>query len=285
DPCAGTELYFSQTARPFHSPQTQSVSCDARFISTQGKELSMPIFTQIMNLMQAKLCARLVLESDTGAVAYHKDGTCSPTTEAFSNAEMEELLSEILTEDHRASFEAGSPVHFAHPHNGNAVNVMISRLEGRLRISIDLPAEPSPARTGVPPSLPANPFIPRTVPFSLRWSDTGIRLFAATFGIVLGLGTSVAVYSGAGKQSLLGRMFNLDDVQALVPVSISCMFFWAATLCVLRWVRVKQAEGISSRSLLLDEVKALSSARLPDLARELDHPACHASPLLRRVHA
>jgi biopolymer transport protein ExbB/TolQ len=88
-------------------------------------------------------------------------------------------------------------------------------------------------------------------------------------------------------QRLVGRDATvLQRLEAAIPVAISCFFFWAITVCYLRWRRLRALERISSRELLEYTTNLLRSQQGIDvLHQELKTPQCQASPLLRRLHA
>ncbi|MCI0356160.1 MAG: MotA/TolQ/ExbB proton channel family protein, partial [Acidobacteria bacterium] len=160
----------------------------------------------------------------------------------------------------------------------------------------ELPPHAAPVREE-PPSAhstasAAGPLVPRphlAVPTKLsrilRLLETRLRALAAAVGLALGLITSALIYLLANKEGMLGHMFNLRSLPTAIPVAISCMFFWAATLCCLRWVRLRELERISTKSLLLQATQLLNATGPADLDEKIKGGACEASPLLRRLRA
>jgi biopolymer transport protein ExbB/TolQ len=247
-----------------------------------------PLLTGVLGILQAKLCSRLVIESGKTVLAYRKDGTSAEVSEVFSHTQLSEMLAQSIPGEHRVPFSIGQAVRFALNHDGVVVNFDVAQLDGVLRLTAEISADsPPPAAQALQTAelLPPRSAIPTDVPFALKWSERGIRFFSATVGILLGLGVSVAAYSLSSRTSLLGRMFNLDQVQALVPVSICCMFFWAVTLAVLRWWRLRRLENLSKTNLLVEIVRDLPNKHLPEISKDLETPAAQASPLFRRLGA
>jgi biopolymer transport protein ExbB/TolQ len=101
----------------------------------------------------------------------------------------------------------------------------------------------------------------------------------------MGLAVSVALFALNSKQSLLGQMFNLNSIMALAPISMSCLFFWGVMLCILRWLRLRQAEQVSSKIILSKVTSSLGTTTLSGIMASLSSPGTTISPLLRRVQA
>lgn len=247
-----------------------------------------PLLTGVLGILQAKLCSRLVIESGKTVLAYRKDGTSAEVSEVFSHAQLSEMLAQSIPGEHRVPFSIGQPVRFTLNHDGATVNFDVAQMDGVLRLTAEISPDSHPPAVHAPETeelLRPGSVIPTNVPFALKWSERGIRFFSATAGILLGLGVSVAAYSLSSRASLLGRMFNLDQVQALVPVSICCMFFWAVILTVLRWWRLRRLEKLSKTDLLVEVIRDLPNKHLPELSKDLETPAAQASPLFRRLGA
>lgn len=147
------------------------------------------------------------------------------------------------------------------------------------------PISAEPPRIPEPPKLSANPAFPSQPLPILRQSESRLKLRAALAGAALGIVSSLLIFLIAGKGSLLGEMFNLRRFSTVIPVIISCLFFWGALLCVWRRLRLRELERTSPKSLLLDATRVLSSEGLPELAAQLEHDDCGLSPLLRRLQA
>ncbi|MGH9769908.1 MAG: hypothetical protein ACREAB_20990, partial [Blastocatellia bacterium] len=143
----------------------------------------------------------------------------------------------------------------------------------------------APERTPAPLKLSANPAFPSRQPRILQHPESRLKLWAALAGVVLGIISSLLIFLIARKGSLLGEMFNLRRFSTVIPIAISCLFFWGALICVWRWLRLRELERTSPKSLLLDATRVLSPGGLPELAAQLEHDDCGLSPLLRRLQA
>jgi biopolymer transport protein ExbB/TolQ len=248
----------------------------------------MSLLNQFLDLMNARLCNQLLIESNKAAVACCGAGQFPETTEVFSHAQLSSLLAEILPAELRGSLNAGWPARFRHRHEGAVLDFDVVPNNGSFRVSVERAVSaggpgPSPGPAAVSSSV-AGPPDTGAAAF-LNWSERKIRLCAASLGVVLGLGLSLGFYFLADKQSLLGRMFNFNEVQALVPMSITCMFLWAGFLCLLRWVRLGRLELVSGRQLLIEAIKLFSNKPLVAAAKELEDRALPGSPLFRRLTA
>ncbi len=136
-----------------------------------------------------------------------------------------------------------------------------------------------------PRLLRSNASFPRMMPRSLGWSENRIRLTGAIAGLVFGLGTALLAYWLPSEGSLLRRMFDPTNLMTAIPVSISCLFFWALTICCLRWLRLRALERVSKTGLLLDATRLLAATGPDYVAEELENEAVASSPLLRRLQA
>jgi biopolymer transport protein ExbB/TolQ len=270
--------------------------------------------------MQSQQCEHLVLESDREFILYRADGSRATTEDRLSQTQIQELLEEILPDAQRSLYASGVPVAFQYAYGDRVVNVGASQSDDNIRVSIAFgtaptlaftaptsPMEPSvaeakpqgssseaqravaPSETQIPPAKPpslrAHPAFPHGILKSLRWSEAQIRMRSGIGGLALGLITSLAAALLAPKGSLLGQMFDLRNVTTVVPFFISCMFFWAASICWLRWRRLRDLERISSRSLLLEATQFLRNSTLTELDTELKGEEVQVSPLLRRLQA
>jgi|GEM_PF-6441740 len=134
-------------------------------------------------------------------------------------------------------------------------------------------------------SLKLNPDYPSGVSGSLLLPEAKLKIRAAIIGISTGVVTSLLIALITKKDSMLGHVFSLRRVETLIPVAISCMFFWAIAVCWLRWRRLKGLERVSSKGLLLHATRILSSSGVEELSKEVEGAECQKSPLLRRLQA
>jgi biopolymer transport protein ExbB/TolQ len=134
-------------------------------------------------------------------------------------------------------------------------------------------------------SLRSNPDYPSDVSKSLRLTEAKLKMRAAIIGISVGIVSSLLIALIAKKESMLGHVFSLRSLSTLIPVAISCMFFWAIAICWFRWRRLKELERVSSKGLLLHSTRILSQSGIEELSKEVESPECQTSPLLRRLQA
>jgi biopolymer transport protein ExbB/TolQ len=281
----------------------------------------MPTIDRFIELLQSEQGERLVLENDQEVRIHHADGTVTTATDPLHLLEIRQMLEEVLPDHCRSSYEASDPL-FCFPYStgGYTGELEVSQTEGNIRVSVEpaLPvsvadesasdrvtpeaeeAEPPPSNKPAgeteaipeettPPSrslpLSANPDFPKVVPPSLRKSEARIRMIGGLVGLALGSLTSLIIFFVTRHDSLLGQMFDLRKVTTAIPVFISCLFFWSATICFLRWWRLRDLERISSKQLLLDATRLLSATTAQDLSKEFEGDSVQASPLLRRLQA
>lgn len=123
-----------------------------------------------------------------------------------------------------------------------------------------------------------------SVPATLLKSDLQLRRFAVTAGCVLGAATSVALAVAAPDGSMLAKVFDWHSLGSLIPVAISCLFFWGMIICWQRFSRLQALQTLSSRALVDQMTRALS-AGVPAASAQLAGPVVQASPVLRRLQA
>jgi biopolymer transport protein ExbB/TolQ len=143
----------------------------------------------------------------------------------------------------------------------------------------------APAAQQAAQSLKLNVDYPDPVHWSHQWPEARLKMYGAIAGTAFGILVSLAIALIAKKESMLGHMFDLRSVATIIPVSISCMFFWSVALCGLRWLRLRSLERVSSKGLLLQSARILSSSGLEELSKEVEAEECQRSPLLRRLQA
>lgn len=134
-------------------------------------------------------------------------------------------------------------------------------------------------------SLPDNPHFPQTTPWILKRSDRIFGMIAATLGMLIGLTISLLTYLGSSRNSMLGRMFDLESITTMIPITILAMFFWGLLICILRFWRLRSIEFVSHHSLLSDANKILSASTLEFIASQFSDESTNSSPLLRRLQS
>jgi biopolymer transport protein ExbB/TolQ len=80
-------------------------------------------------------------------------------------------------------------------------------------------------------------------------------------------------------------MFDLREVQVVVPISILTVFFWGLFLCYHRWQRVKAAEYVSGFNLIVSATQTLTNQGDQALSTHLAEPDAEFNPLLCRLKA
>ena len=278
----------------------------------------MYLIGQLIEITKNQQGRKIVLINDQDPIIYRSDGSSLPVSKCLELEQMRKLLEEILPEHYRNPFESGMPVQFKYAHPDGFVNIDAFQSEDGIRLSLELeeaisssPDAQSDAMTPHltdsvsivtesttetvsltppstigerPPSLQSNQNFLKQIPWSLSWPLSRLRALGAIVGVVLGMGISFTIYLLASKKSMLGQVFDLREFATMIPVSVLCMFFWGATLCFLRWLRLRHLERISSKTLLDDATRILSLSGLAALFKELEGPIIQISPLLRRLY-
>jgi biopolymer transport protein ExbB/TolQ len=134
-------------------------------------------------------------------------------------------------------------------------------------------------------ALTANRHFPLNVPVVLRLSEGSTRAIAGVFGIIAGISTSFLIFMLAEPEGMTGRLFNLMQPFAAVPVLILIMFCWGLAICLLRYLRISSWTSVSTQSLLHDAMDVGKLDGLEQLADALDSPVVQCSPLLKRIQA
>jgi biopolymer transport protein ExbB/TolQ len=122
-------------------------------------------------------------------------------------------------------------------------------------------------------------------PSVLKQPEGRARVSAAIGGIVLGVCVAVLCFFIVPHGSILGRMFDLREVQVVVPISILTVFFWGLFLCYHRWQRVKAAEYVSGFNLIVSATQTLTNQGDQALSTHLAEPDAEFNPLLCRLKA
>ena len=133
--------------------------------------------------------------------------------------------------------------------------------------------------------LEDGPQFPRRVPLMLGLSERAMRMAAAAVGVMAGLIFSITIYLVANPSSMTGRLFNLREPSAAVPVFTAILFWWGLVMCALRYWRVGCARRLSTNTLLVHAIESASVDGLHRLAKDLEIPTAEYSPLLRRLRA
>lgn len=204
-------------------------------------------------------CTRCKTENPVGAVHCERCGSSLP------------LPSKVHVSWTMATRDAGQPgaaPRVSSDDKQGSTTILKQRMETR---------QPKPPV----PSLRTHPDVPtKRLP-----SEQGQGWRSAVLGTILGIFSSWLIYRSAGHDSMLGRVFNPDRLESVIPVTISAFFFWALVTCFQRWRRLRALARTSNPELLSRAIEVLRSARgLEGLAEDLDMPAFQSSPLLRRLH-
>ncbi|WP_295431064.1 MotA/TolQ/ExbB proton channel family protein [uncultured Thiodictyon sp.] len=129
-------------------------------------------------------------------------------------------------------------------------------------------------------------FLSGRPPLVLRWSEPALRWLAMFLGLAIGIGAPVVAHYLVDPDTTMGRMLAFNDVQNLIPLAISSMFCWGIMICVVRWMRIRGLERVSTREILSSIEKEMEAdGDLKRLDQRLEGRTCDASPLLRRLKA
>lgn len=140
------------------------------------------------------------------------------------------------------------------------------------------------ASSSKPPISGIKAMITTALPTVLRLPESLLQWTAGAIGILLGLGTSVLVKVYAPESSFLGRMFGQDFMHAFIPTLIFSVFFWAISICIVRWFRLRALLTTSGKSILLAVTTGVETeGDVRELAGELKDCEYSPIPLLRRL--
>lgn len=126
---------------------------------------------------------------------------------------------------------------------------------------------------------------PLNVPFILRLPESAVRVIAAVVGVLGGLICSAMIYFLSDPSGMTGRLFNLRQLSAAVPVSTLTLFFWGLSVCSMRWLRTGAAKRLSADRFLFHSIEVAKLGGLSRLVVNLEMPVTAYSPLLRRIRA
>lgn len=103
-------------------------------------------------------------------------------------------------------------------------------------------------------------------------------------GVALGFGASYLCYTLGPPGGMLSKTFDPNQLHALIPYAIFCMFFWALMICLSRLRRLRALGKVSQPDLLARAVVRLEGEHGVEALRgALQYESCIASPLLRRM--
>jgi hypothetical protein len=120
-------------------------------------------------------------------------------------------------------------------------------------------------------------------PSILKQPEGRARVSAAVGGGILGVCLAVLCFFIAPHGSILGRMFDLREVQVILPISILTVFFWGLFLCFYRWQRVRASERVCGFSLVVTATQTLKNEGDQALSTRLAEPNAEFNPLLCRL--
>ena len=114
---------------------------------------------------------------------------------------------------------------------------------------------------------------------------SNIESMAAILGLSFGGGLSALCFVAAPKGSVVSRMFDLRDIQTVVPFSIISVFIWGLLICVSRWMQLRLEEKTASAEQTLASAKIVAEFGPSGLAEALASSDLTFNPLLRRLQA
>ncbi|MBN1395265.1 MAG: MotA/TolQ/ExbB proton channel family protein [Pirellulales bacterium] len=270
----------------------------------------MPTLEQFIQFLRARGGRRLVLEPDKPGWYLTENGMRHVLNSRFNKEQLTLFLEQNVPDQHKEALREGRPFAFSCSSAQGTAAVIISFLDGNLRIEID-PQNTATfvsaagdggraAPSSTPPVLPGDAapdpaprvsphFFPTfeidQVPRILTRSDRQLKAVASIVGSGIGLLVSLAIMVLSGRESMIGRMFDWRNIGTLIPVSICCMFFWGCVTCWIRFRRLRALEPLCRKNLLLKITQDLPVFGMERVAQALDVPHGAASPLLRRVRA
>ena len=278
---------------------------------------SFVIVERVVRLMLERRLARLDF-SERGALGHRADGRPVSLPSPIDDVEGPDLLAELVPRESMEEFAGGGPVSSEVQVLGGSVRVSALLRNGKALIQLEL-VDPAAAHWTVAPlsgqtswgtqlagtlatrtidparlpsgvAGPAAPavrggpsHVPRSVPESLTWSEPATTSFTALMGLALGVVTAVAANVVRWRGTRLADVFELGGVRGLAAFGITCSFFWGLALCGARWLRLRDVEAVSDRSLLEPFTAALRSTELAALLAWLESPVTAVSPLLGRL--
>jgi len=138
----------------------------------------------------------------------------------------------------------------------------------------------------IAPTIIYLPGVSKNAPWTLRWSDRGIKNNSAFLGLVFGIGLAIACNKVLAPSTLAGRMFRFDSMEGSLPVIMLVMFCIGVTLLLLRWLRLLRVEHLCTVQIVSGLQNAIHSTPLAHLVGALDSVMVTPfSPLLRRTRS
>ena len=121
-------------------------------------------------------------------------------------------------------------------------------------------------------------------PWLLRWSSGAIQAVAAVLGLAGGAAVSYAIFAQAPPASVLGRLFDLQNIQGWLPSVMVGMFCWGMAVCLMRFLRVRCIEKVTRMEMAAELVRDLKSSSLVQVLAHLEKlRIADVSPLFRRI--
>lgn len=133
------------------------------------------------------------------------------------------------------------------------------------------------------PSPDASWAYPVEAPAALAQPELAVRRRACVWGIIIGLAVSGVIAFAAPSHSMLGRMFDKTNVGTVIPVLISCLFFWGGAMCLLRRQRVRALASLEQNVKVARVLSRMEQIGLVQTEQELTAARLDASPTVRRV--
>lgn len=255
---------------------------------------------ELVGLMRGANISRLEV-GDSGITGWHADGSILTFDDRISQSQLRALLMEAMPQDEvEAAGTEGSGA-FQLPLADGVLWMRVSPDGGPLFLDLETPEVAADKEEAPPPALssepletpeqetvhdarpPELPFMPGATPRSRVLSESQIKSYSAAVGVILGAGSSLAAYLFFGGNPLVKHLFSSYSGQALVPVAISVLFFWGLAICCLRWLRIRELEGITSQSILQERTKDLRSKSLSEMDSAFETSSTIANPLLKRA--
>ena len=123
------------------------------------------------------------------------------------------------------------------------------------------------------------------IPTILKIPEGVLRALAGVLGIGLGVLVSWKIHWDFPKDTMLGKMFDFDEMATTIPVTIACFFSWGVLLCFFRWLRLRGLSRSSGKVALLTTAGLLSKTTLIRFFETIGNLPYEKTPLLRRVQA
>src|SRR5262249_4257044 len=128
------------------------------------------------------------------------------------------------------------------------------------------------------------------LPISVRHGGIGFAdsfgpWIAGFFGITMGVSIGFILFKVLPEGAPLKKMFDFRNIEAVIPVTIMCLFLWGLWICLFRAHHVCPLRRISRPTILGQIRKSLKTEGDAATLRLIEPRSAEASPLLRRVRA